>query len=95
VYTAPTRHLEVGRLGDALVIREIPKGGFPVRDAPPLPGPPPPLMRCGFYAEDRLVQLDSAFQDVQDVRMELLRAPDGSVEFLRYGGRLHRHARPS
>jgi CubicO group peptidase (beta-lactamase class C family) len=89
LYVQPMADLEVGRLGDALVLRELPKGGFPTRETPPLPGPRP-VIRFGFYAPDRLVGLDPPFQET---RIELLRAPDGSVEWLRYGGRIRRRVR--
>jgi hypothetical protein len=88
VYTGPTRKVEVGRLEDALVLREISLGGFPTRDSPEVPGPPPPVMRCGFYAEDRLMGLDAPYTDL---RAEIIRAEDGSVQWLRFGSRIHRH----
>jgi hypothetical protein len=91
LYVAPTRHIEVGRLGEALVLREIPRGGFPKKDSPPLPGPPPPPMRFGFYAKDRLVGLDPPNTEA---RAEIIRDDDGSVKWLRYFGRLHRHVSP-
>jgi hypothetical protein len=87
MYSAPTRDVEVGRLGDALVLREIPKGGFPTRDTPSVPGPRPEPFRCAFYAEDRLVALDPPHTDT---RAELLRDPSGAVQWLRFFGRLHR-----
>ncbi len=91
LYTAPSGDVEIGRLGDALVGREIDRGGFPTKDSPPTAGPPPPVIRFGFYADDRLVGLDEPFKEI---RAELLRAPDGSVAWLRYGGRIHRRVLP-
>jgi CubicO group peptidase (beta-lactamase class C family) len=90
LYQHPHDDLEVGRLGEALVAREIAKGGFPTKDTPPDPSEPAPLMRLGFYAPDRLVGLDSPFQDL---RCEVLRGPDGAVDWLRYGGRIRRRVR--
>jgi CubicO group peptidase (beta-lactamase class C family) len=87
LYAAPTRRIEVGRLEDALVLREIPLGGFPSKGTPPLPGPPPPPIRFGFYAEDRLVGLDPPYTEN---RAEILRGQDGTVGWLRYFGRIHR-----
>jgi len=87
VYAGPTRRIEVGRLGDALVLREIPLGGFPTKGTPPLPGPPPPIIRFGFYAEDRLVGLDPPYTEN---RAEVIRGQDGSVKWLRYASRIHR-----
>jgi CubicO group peptidase (beta-lactamase class C family) len=89
LYKAPTRNIEVGRLGDALVLREVPLGGFPTKDTPPLPGPASPLIRIGFYAEDRLVGLDPPYTDM---RAEVLRCEDGKVNWLRFFSRIHRHA---
>jgi len=86
VYVGPTRRVEVGRLADALVLREIPLGGFPTRATPPLPGPPPAVVRYGFYAEDRLVGLDPPYTEA---RAEIVRDAEGSVKWLRYSGRLH------
>jgi CubicO group peptidase (beta-lactamase class C family) len=92
LYTAPTRDVEVGRLGEALVLREIPKGGFPKRDSPPVPGPPPAPFRCGFYAEDRLVGLDPPYTEA---RAEVIRDASGAVKWLRFSGRIHSRVIPS
>ncbi|MDQ6671179.1 MAG: beta-lactamase family protein [Chloroflexota bacterium] len=86
VYRGPLDDVEVGRLGETLVARPVFKGGFPTRDTPPPPWPPP-VMRLGFYAEDRLVGLDPPFLET---RAELIRGPDGEVAWLRFGGRIHR-----
>jgi CubicO group peptidase (beta-lactamase class C family) len=86
LYRSALEDVELGRLGDALVARAIFKGGFPTRDTPPA-DPDSPLMRLGFYAQDRLVGLDPPFQDI---RAELLREPSGAVAWLRIGGRIHR-----
>jgi CubicO group peptidase (beta-lactamase class C family) len=89
LYRGTTNDVELGRLGDALVARSVSKGGFPTRDTPPLPEPPP-LIRLGFYAEDRLVGLDPGSDDI---RAEVLRGPDGAVAWLRFGSRIHRRVR--
>ncbi|MBV8716855.1 MAG: beta-lactamase family protein [Chloroflexi bacterium] len=88
LYRAPTRNIEIGRLGDALVFREIPLGGFPTKDSPEPPGPPPPPIRVGFYAEGRLVGLDPPYTEL---RAEILRGDDGSVNWLRFFSRIHKH----
>jgi CubicO group peptidase (beta-lactamase class C family) len=80
LYKSPTRDVEVGRLGDTVVLREIDKGGFPTRDSPPAAGPPPPVIRMGFYADDRLVGLDPPFEET---RAELLHGADGRVAWRR------------
>jgi hypothetical protein len=89
VYRSTLQDVEVGRLCDALVVRAVFKGGFPTRDTPPPSGPPPALMRVGFYAPDRLVGLDAPFRDT---RAEVIRGPDGTPAWLRLGGRIHRRA---
>lgn len=72
-----------------LVLRQRPKGGFPRKDSPPRPAPPP--SRLAFYAEDRVVALD---QPLKGTRGEFLRNPDGTVAWFRVGGRLYRPGRP-
>ena len=44
--------------------------------------------RCGFYAEDRVVGLDPPYTDA---RAEFIRGKDGSVEWLRFASRIHKH----
>jgi CubicO group peptidase (beta-lactamase class C family) len=90
LYRSPLDDVEVGRLGDALVARAISSGGVPTRTTPPPPEWVPSLIRLGFYAEDRLVGLDPPSLET---RMELIRGPDGSVAWLRSGGRIHRRIR--
>jgi CubicO group peptidase (beta-lactamase class C family) len=87
VYATPLEDVQLGRLGEALVARAISKGGFPKRDTPPPPDTVAPLIRFGFYAEDRLVGLDPPFLQT---RAELLRGPDGALAWHRFGGRIHR-----
>ncbi len=74
--------------GDRLVLKQTPKGGFPRKDSPPRPAPPP--SRLGFYAPDRIIALDLP---LKGSRGEFLRSPDGSVAWLRFGGRLFRPAK--
>jgi CubicO group peptidase (beta-lactamase class C family) len=89
LYEHPIADVEIGRLGDALVERVIPKGGFPTKDSPP-PAFVPPLKRRGFYAEDRVVGLDPPHKDE---RAELVRDREGRIAFYRMGGRLRRKVR--
>ena len=90
LYRSPLEDVEIGRLGDALVARAISSGGVPTRTTPPPPEWVPSLIRLGFYAEDRLVGLDPPSLET---RAELIRGPDGSVAWLRFGGRIHRRIR--
>lgn len=52
------------------------------------PPPPPPSARVAFAAPDQLVILDGPMQGAKG---EFLRGPDGSLAWLRLGGRLHRY----
>jgi CubicO group peptidase (beta-lactamase class C family) len=55
------------------------------RPIAPTPGP----VRLGFVGEDRVVGLDAPSEGA---RGEFLRAADGSMEWFRWGGRIHRRA---
>jgi len=65
------------------------KGGFPTPDSPPMPVPAP--TRIGFYDEDKIIALDKS---LKDERGEFLRAADGSLTWLRFGGRIHKKVSP-
>jgi CubicO group peptidase (beta-lactamase class C family) len=67
-----------------LVLQMTPKGGFPTKDSPASPAPPP--TRLALCGDDRVVALDEPFKDT---RGEFLRDPDGRVAWLRIGGRVH------
>jgi hypothetical protein len=68
----------------ALVLQMTPKGGFPTKDSPAPPAPPP--TRLALCGQDRVIALDEPFKDA---RGEFLRNPDGSIAWLRIGGRVH------
>jgi hypothetical protein len=61
------------------------KGGFPTPDSPPLPVPPP--VRIGLYAPDKVITLDDP---LKGRRGEFLHASDGTVNWFRYGWRIHK-----
>jgi hypothetical protein len=83
-YRAFYTDLELGVLGGKLVGQVTYKRGFPSEDVPPHPAPPPAsLARC---AEERLLVLDGPAKDGQ---AEVIRRPDGSIGWIRFGGRLH------
>jgi CubicO group peptidase (beta-lactamase class C family) len=69
------------RDGDEIVLTLENKGGFPAPDSPPAPNPPP--SRVAFYERDRLFVVEGPPGEA-----EFLRAPDGSIEWLRLGGRV-------
>lgn len=65
-----------------LTLEIIPKGGFPTKDSPPPPAPPP--IRLAFYAPDRVIGLDPPFEDA---RAEFLRDEHGQLRWFRIGQR--------
>ena len=84
-YLRPMIELELGMLGGRLTGQMTIKQGFPTSDSPPPPAPPP--MTLGLCEDDRLIVLDgSAKGDTADV----IRQADGSIGWLRFGGRIHR-----
>lgn len=82
-YTSLLADIELTLRDGEFVLQSIPKGGFPKRDSPPMPTPPP--TRLAFCGEDRVVALDDPFKDLQG---EFLRSTDGSIEWFRFGGRI-------
>ena len=62
-------------------------GGFPTRDAPPASTEPSPPVRFALYDEDHIVGLEEPFKGAL---AQFLRNPDGSIEWLRIGMRVHR-----
>jgi len=83
LYQNPHWDLELGMLCGRLIGQVVRKRGFPSQDIPPSPPPPPAtLAPC---EKDRLVVLDGpAKSDTVDV----VRLADGSIGWLRFGGRL-------
>jgi hypothetical protein len=68
-----------------LVEHETPRGGFPRKDSPPRPAPPPsPLV---FYERDRAYVPEGPFKGM---RSEFLRDSSGRVAWYRAGGRVLR-----
>jgi CubicO group peptidase (beta-lactamase class C family) len=70
--------------GDRLLIQRIQKQGFPRRTSPvPPAGPAAPF---AFYRKDQLIGLGP----VQGERVQFLRQSDGSIGWIRIGGRIAR-----
>ncbi len=88
-YEGVLSDIELVLAGDSLILKQTPKGGFPRKDSPPRPAPPP--SRLGFYGPDRVIALDLP---LKGSRGELLRNPDGTVAWFRIGGRLYRPRPP-
>jgi CubicO group peptidase (beta-lactamase class C family) len=83
-YTRPFMDLHLGLLGGRLVCQVIYKMGFPSQDSPPPPPPQPfTLSLCG---EDQLIVLDGLNKSG---RADIIRLPDGSIGWLRFG-RIHK-----
>ena len=68
-----------------LVVQSRPKGGFPKRESPPRPAPPP--FELAFTSRDELVVLDGP---ARGGTAQLLRDEGGGIVWFRAGGRLHR-----
>ena len=82
-YARPIADIELGILGGDLVVQITYKGRFPGQDSPP---PALPPMRLALCETDRLLVLDGPFKDG---KAEIVRNPDGSIGWLRIGGRIH------
>jgi CubicO group peptidase (beta-lactamase class C family) len=84
-YDAALGTYDVRVVDRGLVAESHPKGGFPKRDSPPRPAPPP--FALAFTSSDELVVLDGPGKGGT---AQLLRDDDGRIVWLRAGGRLHR-----
>ncbi len=84
-YSAALSDLDVTATDTGLVLQVIPKGGFPKKDTPP--GPTPPPAPAVFTAPDRLLITDGPSAGN---RGEVLRGAAGEIAWLRLGGRVHR-----
>jgi CubicO group peptidase (beta-lactamase class C family) len=84
-YDAALDAVELKVADGHLVMQVTPHGGFPTRDAPA--GPPPPPTRLKFTAPDRVAAIDPPFVGAQ---ADFLRTPGGNLEWFRYGLRVHR-----
>jgi CubicO group peptidase (beta-lactamase class C family) len=79
-YSRPFADVHLGILGGRLVGQMIYKMGFPDKDSPPPPAPPP--FTLGLIEEDRLMVLDGP---MKEVRADIIRQTDGSVGWIRAG----------
>jgi hypothetical protein len=83
-YEARLSHLELYVKKGQLMVRSIPQGGFPDKDSPASPTPPP--SRLAFFGSDRVVALD---EPLINTKAEFIRDKAGSIVWLRTS-RLHR-----
>lgn len=84
-YTAQLSDVEVTVSNGGLVLQIIPKGGFPDKNSPPSPQPPP--APAAFFAQDRVVVTEGPSKEA---KCEFVRDDQGAVCWFRVGGRLHR-----
>jgi CubicO group peptidase (beta-lactamase class C family) len=84
-YSRPFADIELGMLGGELVGQvRYKKAGFSAKDS--LPPPAPPSMSLALCEKDRLLVLDGPSKGA---RSEFVRKSDGSIGWLRFGGRIH------
>ena len=82
-YSRPFMDVVVTIDGGRLLIQRIQKRGFPTPTSPvPSPGPPVPF---ALYARDRLIATGGP---QKGARADVLRRPDGTVGWIRVGGRV-------
>ena len=83
-YTQPYADIDLGMLAGKLIGIQTTKKGFPTNDTPPPPpSPPASLALC---EKDRLLITDGLSKGGI---LEIIRKPDGSIGWLRFGSRLH------
>ena len=84
-YTAQLSDVAITSADGGLVLQVIPKGGFPDKNSPPSPQPPPAPAR--FFEHDRVVITDGP---TKEAKCEFVRDEQGALRWFRVGGRLHR-----
>jgi hypothetical protein len=83
-YSAVLDDVEISLEHGKLMLQSRLKGGFPTQETPPGPAFPP--FHIGFIGQDRIAMLDPPMKELQG---EFLRYTDGSIAWLRWGGRIH------
>lgn len=87
LYRNMMSQVELGLLNGRLVGQIVYVKGFPTNDTPP--PPPPSPMWLERVEPDRLMIMDG---DMKETMVDVVRTPEGAVEWLRAGGRLYRKA---
>ena len=83
-YTNPWAEVQLRAEERRLVGRTTHKAGFPTKDTPPLPPPPPATL--AFYDTDRVFVEEGPLTGTQS---DFVRDDDGRIAWFRSGGRLH------
>jgi CubicO group peptidase (beta-lactamase class C family) len=86
-YTAALTEYRLEAENGILVAEMTYKGGFPKRDSPPWPSPPPAPI--AFYGDDLVFVREGRFKGAKG---RFLRDVEGRVAWLRMGSRLHARA---
>ncbi|MBV7333504.1 beta-lactamase family protein [Chloroflexi bacterium TSY] len=84
-YSRFTMDVEIRMLEGRLIAQTIYKTGFPTENDPPPPPSPPAIL--DLIEEDRLILLDGP---MKSSRGEFIRKADGTIGWLRMGGRIHK-----
>ncbi len=84
-YAAALSKIELYLQDGNLMLQATPQGGFPMPDSKP--GPTPPPTRLSIREGEQVVGLDSPFKGN---RGEFLRDDSGTINWLRFGGRIAR-----
>lgn len=84
-YKAQLSEVEVTSANGGLVLQIIPQPGFPDKNSPAAPTPPP--ASAAFFAADRVVITDGPSKES---KCEFIRNEQGDVVWFRVGGRIHR-----
>ena len=84
-YSAQLSDIEVSTVDRNLQLQIIPTGGFPDKDTPA--DPPPPPITGALFAQDRLIITAGASRDSLG---EFIRDDNGVIAWLRFGGRIHK-----
>jgi hypothetical protein len=83
-YDAQLARLELYVADGQMMVQMTPKGGFPDKDSPA--SPPPPPSRVAFFTPNHAIALD---EPLINMKTEFLREDDGRIAWLRTS-RLHR-----
>jgi hypothetical protein len=83
-YQSQAAHLALLLEDGELVLHVTPRGGFPDKDSPA--SPPPPPTRLAFTGTDQIIALD---EPQKGMRADFIRGADGRIIWLRTS-RLHR-----